>query len=222
MPNNEVGRRSFNVPGRNFGGEGIAGKAVETTDERVARRVKMDRLCHYCEGSFTAEKEKQHYHDARCGALARSGRISDATFKRWEKGLGEVFRWREGENVENSLYQRPADVLWFDFARRRLYLTILEIQKRGERANEADGKRAFKLLAEGLLKLFTLPASVDLFASYDPNTTRIAYGLEQMEYEELGEVRGMAAWKIISDTHTIRWRTLYNNNRPKDLQYLDW
>ena len=76
------------------------------------------------------------------------------------------------------------------------------------------------MLIDALFRLWTLPDTVDLFGPYDRNTERRAERMEQIEYEDL-PVRGIDGLKLVCDVENKRWRTLFNGQNPKDMNWLD-
>lgn len=222
-PNSGGTRRDFGMPGKDR-------DLAESVEERIFREAKMERMCRYCEEIYIAAKDNQRFHTSRCATLYNHGRIDDATFTRWAKGLNEPFEWWNGQDepddpnaLDIRVYRREQDITKFDFCRRRLYLTIAEMQKRAKAAAAADAVRTYKMLAEGLLKLWELPQSFDLFRFY---YGKIVPG-EFVTHDEPGfdeetdlPYRGLDALKLIADTFDRRWVSC-GAKRLRDRDWLD-
>ena len=214
--------RDLGIPGDHLGGPG---DVRFTAEERVFHDTLTARICRYCERKFNFTKQSQKFHDNRCGLMYSQGKIADETFRRWEKGLHELQHWYEGGDddfFENrpadplndpdwnpGPYRRSQDVMQFDQARRRFYLTILEIQKRAERSRAVEALRAYKMLADALLELFAMPAdfSLDALSSGYFSDTNKHLNIEP-GYDITSPLpkRGMEGWAILTKTYDDRLR----------------
>lgn len=184
------------------------------------------RLCRYCEVEFLPEKKNQRFHTSRCGTMYTAGNIHETTFARWIELGTQIITWEAGEdpydedgNERLVIFPRARNWARFDGPRANLYMVIAEIHARVKVSNPSMTILALRTLNEIFLKLWTLPADIDLFTKFDCDPSEEAQ--VEVGFNTLGPLpsRGLAGLGHLAKIYKERWR---RHHRGQEIPWWDF